>query len=293
MFFAAPGAGRAQILSGCMSEYDVHDPTNLIIAYTQAFLLPTLWIDKPSAAYVIGFAGGRVPLVLHHFWPDLRVESTDIDPAVRNLASGFFGVAYDHRQTLVIEDGRKYLEILPAHRKYDFILVDAFRGTGFGPLHLATAEFYDVCKRRLVPGGVVATNFVSSDSLLLERINTIRTCFKHVYVHFDPSFIETYVVLGTDGESLDAAQRNERAASIQSRCEFKFPWLKRAVDLRPLCEQKSHLERFGRTDDVLSDGKMPEALLDIPKSDPLFYKVGRNDLCPCGSGKKFKKCHGR
>jgi len=21
-------------------------------------------------------------------------------------------------------------------------------------------------------------------------------------------------------------------------------------------------------------------------------KVGRNQLCPCGSGKKFKKCHG-
>jgi uncharacterized protein YecA (UPF0149 family) len=21
-------------------------------------------------------------------------------------------------------------------------------------------------------------------------------------------------------------------------------------------------------------------------------KVGRNDRCPCGSGKKFKKCHG-
>jgi preprotein translocase subunit SecA len=21
-------------------------------------------------------------------------------------------------------------------------------------------------------------------------------------------------------------------------------------------------------------------------------KVGRNDLCPCGSGEKFKKCHG-
>ena len=22
-------------------------------------------------------------------------------------------------------------------------------------------------------------------------------------------------------------------------------------------------------------------------------KVGRNDLCPCGSGKKYKYCHGR
>lgn len=27
------------------------------------------------------------------------------------------------------------------------------------------------------------------------------------------------------------------------------------------------------------------------KSDP-YANVGRNDLCPCGSGKKYKKCHG-
>jgi len=25
---------------------------------------------------------------------------------------------------------------------------------------------------------------------------------------------------------------------------------------------------------------------------PEYRSVGRNDLCPCGSGKKFKKCHG-
>jgi preprotein translocase subunit SecA len=23
------------------------------------------------------------------------------------------------------------------------------------------------------------------------------------------------------------------------------------------------------------------------------FKVGRNDPCPCGSGKKFKACHGK
>jgi preprotein translocase subunit SecA len=27
------------------------------------------------------------------------------------------------------------------------------------------------------------------------------------------------------------------------------------------------------------------------KSDP-YANVGRNDQCPCGSGKKYKKCHG-
>jgi uncharacterized protein YecA (UPF0149 family) len=24
----------------------------------------------------------------------------------------------------------------------------------------------------------------------------------------------------------------------------------------------------------------------------LLEKLGRNDLCPCGSGRKFKRCHG-
>ena len=28
------------------------------------------------------------------------------------------------------------------------------------------------------------------------------------------------------------------------------------------------------------------------KDDLLFKKIGRNDPCPCGSGKKYKICHG-
>ena len=32
-----------------------------------------------------------------------------------------------------------------------------------------------------------------------------------------------------------------------------------------------------------------------PVNEPIHIpdKPGRNDLCPCGSGKKYKKCHGR
>lgn len=33
-----------------------------------------------------------------------------------------------------------------------------------------------------------------------------------------------------------------------------------------------------------------------PSQDPFVRaseKVGRNDLCPCGSQQKFKKCHGK
>jgi preprotein translocase subunit SecA len=30
-----------------------------------------------------------------------------------------------------------------------------------------------------------------------------------------------------------------------------------------------------------------------PKDPTTWGKVGRNEVCPCGSGKKFKHCHGR
>jgi preprotein translocase subunit SecA len=31
---------------------------------------------------------------------------------------------------------------------------------------------------------------------------------------------------------------------------------------------------------------------EAPKPVKTGAKVGRNDPCPCGSGKKYKKCHG-
>lgn len=42
-----------------------------------------------------------------------------------------------------------------------------------------------------------------------------------------------------------------------------------------------------RTGEVIS-GYIPEIAKNIKDS-----KAGRNDLCPCGSGKKYKKCHGK
>ena len=29
-----------------------------------------------------------------------------------------------------------------------------------------------------------------------------------------------------------------------------------------------------------------------PKDPTSWGKVGRNEACPCGSGKKYKRCHG-
>ena len=44
-------------------------------------------------------------------------------------------------------------------------------------------------------------------------------------------------------------------------------------------------------DGTVSQETAPEGLTaNMPADAP---KVGRNDPCPCGSGKKFKLCHGK
>jgi len=36
----------------------------------------------------------------------------------------------------------------------------------------------------------------------------------------------------------------------------------------------------------------PQAARPVPMPSNVSMSIGRNDVCPCGSGKKFKKCHG-
>jgi preprotein translocase subunit SecA len=41
------------------------------------------------------------------------------------------------------------------------------------------------------------------------------------------------------------------------------------------------------------DGSVTTARKTASKADDAYANVGRNAPCPCGSGKKFKMCHGR
>ena len=42
--------------------------------------------------------------------------------------------------------------------------------------------------------------------------------------------------------------------------------------------------------ELMYDGKIPIMVQERVKWPK---KIGRNELCPCGSGKKYKRCHGR
>ncbi len=59
---------------------------------------------------------------------------------------------------------------------------------------------------------------------------------------------------------------------------------------RPTQTTHDEIEAFENTADTAPIGSTPERIEPIRRDTP---KIGRNDPCPCGSGKKYKKCHGR
>ncbi len=49
---------------------------------------------------------------------------------------------------------------------------------------------------------------------------------------------------------------------------------------------------YGAEEEVeqMQGGNAPVPVSQVTRDEP---KVGRNDPCPCGSGKKYKHCHGQ
>ena len=67
-----------------------------------------------------------------------------------------------------------------------------------------------------------------------------------------------------------------------------------AAALEERAERISNVTYTHPNDDgsISSDAGQGTGSADIPLADQV-PKVGRNDPCPCGSGKKYKQCHGR
>ena len=62
--------------------------------------------------------------------------------------------------------------------------------------------------------------------------------------------------------------------------------------VKALCRvnvQPAKEEPTGKSAAEADKPKKPAPVVQRPKT---VNKVGRNDPCPCGSGKKFKQCHG-
>ena len=80
-------------------------------------------------------------------------------------------------------------------------------------------------------------------------------------------------------------EKNPAAVSVQTQ--------KRLKEVASIFEKNDWKYTIELEPDKPEDIADLEILLNPPKTITAEKKVGRNEPCPCGSGKKYKKCCGK
>jgi spermidine synthase len=224
-YFVVPGSGA---LDGPMSRIEIDRPLRLLAGYTQAAMLTLLWNPAPARVCLLGMAGGRLALLFYHYFATTVIDNVDIDPVVIPIARAYFGIIFDDRQRIAIQDARAFLSA-GASQLYDIIVMDAFSDATDDLNHLATRQFYQVCKRRLTPGGVLCVNILKSDRLFFEKIKTVMSSFHYALIS---EHKRSLVLFSNDRRQPTHDQIVANAASLQRRHAFEFPFEERAVALQ-------------------------------------------------------------
>jgi hypothetical protein len=100
--------------------------------------------------------------------------------------------------------------------------------------------------------------------------------------------------------------RQTAKATVNYTCQYEAlyraigeeppPGAKKTVDIRPVYEWLRDLEPRERNLVALRCGVdlVPQAVQAFAKADRrAVFQVSRNEPCPCGSGRKYKHCHGQ
>ena len=130
----------------------------------------------------------------------------------------------------------------------------------------------------------------------LRQLDELRNSVQNAsYEQKDPLLIYKLESYGLFKEMIDSI--NRKVLSILMRGQIPVREPEQLREARPAARMdmsrlKTTKDEVGRNSSEQDPTKQDTR--EIQRSEPIRVekKVGRNDLCPCGSGKKFKNCHG-
>ncbi len=206
------------------SAIDLRDGYTSVIAYPNYMHLALTLKPDAKRVLVLGLGGGAITKRMWRDYPEMRIDSVEIDPVVVDVAERYFGLPEDERLSVTVADARRYIQASPD--TYDIIIVDAYYADSL-PFHLTTSEFFREVKKRLSPDGVVAYNVISPvggehSDLFRSMYRTATGVYDHLWVF--PIGIgadgavgtnRNIIVLATDAD----VPRSEVLARIESRLD--------------------------------------------------------------------------
>ena len=241
-------------ISDIMSSIDITNPLNLLGKYAQAMMLTLVFKPQPSRVYMLGFGGGRVPMIFHSYFPEVVIESSEISEGVVQLAEICFGIQRDDRMKISIQDGREHLETFPENH-FDIMLLDSFSGIGEHPNQLSTREFYQLCKSRLTKDGVVATNLVDNNPYYRQKVATFCAAFSYSYQYESKGVC---IFFGSDVDNFSTQAFKQKAQEIASQYNFEFPYVENSECISA-CDAAMFSDVILRDDTVYTDDEKETA----------------------------------
>ncbi|PJB72683.1 MAG: hypothetical protein CO093_02450 [Alphaproteobacteria bacterium CG_4_9_14_3_um_filter_47_13] len=178
------GQTRTMMINHNMSSAIHKETGGSTFTYIQyierTFIDPLLWRPGlPHDILVVGAGGFTVGIT------DKKNNYIyiDIDKDMQKIAETYFlEQKLTPNKSFVPVPARAYLHDL--EKKFDLIILDAFRGPSKTPEHLVTLEFFEQIKKALKPDGVMVANYVVSasfsDDFSINLDNTIRFVFKNI-----------------------------------------------------------------------------------------------------------------
>ncbi len=155
--------------------------------YTEFFQLPMLVNPALSNVLTIGLGGGSTQRAYEFYYPRVKMDTVEIDPAVVLIAKRFFTVQESPTHKIHIADGRVFLRRSPV--KYDAIIMDAYQTGRYGsqaPHHLVTQEFFQIASTNLTTNGMLLYNVIGTaygwqSGVVGSMMRTMKTAFPQVY----------------------------------------------------------------------------------------------------------------
>ncbi|MEG5057821.1 fused MFS/spermidine synthase [Microcoleus sp. A2-C5] len=245
--------------SVAQSILDLNNPLKLIFPYSRSMLLALLWKNQPKNIYIIGFGGGTLPRYFHSSFPDAIVESAEIDATVVEVAQKFFGIQFDDKLKVAIQDGRQYLAAQNPTIKNDIIIVDAGFGSGYMPYQLVTQEFYQLCQTHLSNTGVVAIHLFHKQEFNAAAVKTIQTVFAQVYIcNLDAG---NSIAFATNAPDLARNEIFLKAELIQDFHNLEFSLIEMSLQLKKVAELPEWV-KIWETLPIFTDAAIPREYLD-------------------------------
>jgi len=195
-----------------------------------------LYPRETNSVLLVGLGGGAFVHFLNHYFPELRLDVVELDPAVVKVARDYFGTKESARTRIFVGDGRDYLQRSP--ERYDVILLDAHLHPGAEtdktghPLSLQTQAFYKNLHQRLAPGGVALFNLIARGE---ERayIASICRAFAATELLWTPA--RGNVIVIANNEFPDAATLRARATVLDRRADYGFSFASLIEARQPAC----------------------------------------------------------